>query len=431
MLHDNLSVLENNHLAFAGVDTVSLAAKYGTPLYVIDEDKIRNNCRLYTESINKYFGENSSVLYASKALCFKNIYRILKEEKLCADVVSAGELYTALKSGFPAERIFFHGNNKTDAEIEYGIESRIGYFVTDNPDELRTVNSFALRSGIRQKVLLRLTPGIDPHTFEAVNTGKVDSKFGMPIETGQALPFVSEALSLPGITVEGFHCHIGSQIFTAAPFIDAAAIMLDFISAVKSKLGYDAKILNLGGGFGVRYVESDPEINIPDCIAELAAFIRSKCAELGMRLPVIMLEPGRSIVADAGLTLYTIGNVKTINGYKSYASVDGGMTDNPRFALYGSVYTSYIASRAGDPADFKCTLAGRNCESGDIIQENIYLSDPVRGDIAAVLVTGAYNYSMASNYNRVGRPPVVMLRNGSDYLAVKRESFEDMTANDL
>ena len=282
-----------------------------------------------------------------------------------------------------------------------------------------------------QDILLRITPGIDTHTYEAVNTGKVDSKFGTAIETGQAEEIVKLALSFEHINLCGFHCHIGSQVFDSDTFLRGSDIMLEFIADMKAKLGYTARKLDLGGGYGVRYVESDPTIDIAENIRQVASSVKAKCTQLGLEVPEISMEPGRSIVADAGMTLYTVGMVKTITGYKNYVSVDGGMTDNPRYALYGSAYTAFIANKMNETADFHCSLVGRCCESGDIIQENIMLPKPVRGDIAAVCTTGAYNYSMASNYNRIPRPPVVMLSGGRDYVAVRRESLEDIVSNDI
>ena len=418
-------------MTLAGADTVALAEKYGTPLYLMDENRIRENCRVYIDAMRKYMGEGSRPIFASKSCCFKRIYAIVADMGMGTDIVSPGELYTANAAGFPMENAFFHGNNKTDADIEYAMETGIGCFIVDNREELDTVNACAARRGIRQKILLRLTPGIDPHTQKKISTGKVDSKFGTAIETGQALELCKYALGLSAVELDGFHCHIGSQIFDYYPFRDAAEIMLRFIRTLLDECGHEIRTLNLGGGFGVRYVESDPEIDYEANIRGLAEEIQRICAELSIQQPDILMEPGRSIVADSGMTLYTVGSVKTITGYKSYVSIDGGMTDNIRYALYESDYTALLANRAKDPVDFCATIAGRCCESGDIIQEDVMLPRPVRGDTLAVLVTGAYNYAMASNYNRIPRPPVVMLRDGKDYVAVRRESYEDLCRNDM
>ena len=431
IVHSNVTVGENGHLYFAGMDTVTLAEKYGTPVFLLDDSRVRARVREYKEAMQRNFGAGSMPLFASKSLSFKEIYRMMAEENIGTDIVSSGELFTAVSAGFPMERAFFHGNNKTDFDIEYAIENGIGYFIADGIEELERIDEYAGKAGIRQKILLRITPGIDPHTHQKISTGGVDSKFGSAIETGLAKKVTAFALSKENIELCGFHCHIGSQIFEIEPYTDAADIMLSFIADMRDALGYTAKILNLGGGFGVRYVENDPEISITKNIDEIAAHIHAKCAELSLKLPTIYMEPGRSIVADAGMTLYTVGSVKEIEGFKNYVSIDGGMTDNPRYTLYQSAYTLCLANRASEEADFECTVGGRCCESGDLIQENVRLPKPTRGDILAVLVTGAYNYSMASNYNRVARPPVVVIRNGEDKLAVRRERFEDLIACDI
>ncbi len=431
MICGNIGINKNGNLTFAGQDTVELAEKYSTPLYLIDENKVREKMRIYVEAINKYFPSGSMPLYASKALCFKKIYKIASEENMGIDVVSSGELYTALKAGFPMEKVFFHGNNKTDFDINFAIENKIGYFVCDNLYELEAIDKIAQSHGVIQKILLRLTPGIDPHTHVKISTGKVDSKFGIAIETGQAEDAVKIALSKKNINLCGYHCHIGSQTFDIEPFADGAEIMLKFIAHIKEVCGYEAEILNLGGGMGVKYVDGDPEIDYAKNIHDIAEVIGEKCNSLNISFPVILMEPGRSIVADAGMTLYTVGSTKEIPGYKSYISIDGGMTDNPRYTLYESPYTVAIANKADKPAQSVYTIGGRCCESGDIIQENVNLPLAEKGDILAVMTTGAYNYSMASHYNRIPNPPVVMLKDGESYVAVKRETFDDLIKNDL
>ncbi len=426
MLYSDVSVNEKGHLTLAGYDTVELAEKYGTPLYLMNEDKIRARVREYKNAMNKYFPSGSVPEFASKAFCCKQIYRIMADEGIDIDVVSPGEIYTAVSAGFPMEKSFFHGNNKTDADIAFAIDNKVGYFVVDNLDELAALDKIAGEKGVKQKILLRVTPGIDPHTHKKISTGSVESKFGIAIETGQALEAVDAALSLKNIKLCGYHCHIGSQIFESEPFGTASEIMLGFIEDTAEKTGYTPEMLNLGGGFGVRYTENDPEIDYEKRIREVGEILDRQCKELGIPVPKILMEPGRSLVADSGMTLYTVGGVKEIRGYKNYVSVDGGMTDNPRFALYESPYTVILASRASDKPDFTADVAGRCCESGDLIGENFKMPRPVRGEILAVLTTGAYNYSMASNYNRVGRPPVVMLNSERDYVAVERESLADM-----
>ena len=430
MICDNISVNEKGHLTFAGYDTVELAEKYGTPLYLMDEDKIREHVRAYKTAMAKYFPQGSMPEFASKAFSCKQIYRIMAEEGIDIDVVSPGEIYTAVKAGFPMENSFFHGNNKTDDDIRFAIENKVGCFVVDGEDELLALDRIAGEMGVKQDILLRITPGIDPHTHKKISTGSVDSKFGTAIETGQAMEIVKKALSLNNINLCGFHCHVGSQVFDIQPFTDASEIMLDFIADVRDTLGYTAEILNLGGGLGVRYTEADPEIDYGEKIKEIAEILNCQCEKLNLPVPKILMEPGRSLVADAGMTLYTVGSVKEITGYKNYVSIDGGMTDNPRYTLYESPYTVILASRANDEKNYTATVAGRCCESGDLIQEIVKMPKPIRGEILAVLTTGAYNYSMASNYNRVGRPPVVMLNSKQDYIAVRRETLKDICALD-
>lgn len=430
MICDNISVNEKGHLTFAGYDTVDLAEKYGTPLYLMDEDKIREHVRAYKTAMAEYFPAGSMPEFASKAFSCKQIYRIMAEEGIDIDVVSPGEIYTAAAAGFPMENSFFHGNNKTDSDIRFAIENKVGCFVVDNEDELFALDRIAGEMGTMQNILLRVTPGIDPHTHKKISTGSVESKFGTAIETGQAMEITKTALGLQNVKLCGFHCHVGSQIFESQPFTDASEIMLEFIADVRDTLGYTAETLNLGGGLGVRYTEADPEIDYGEKIKEVAEILNSQCEKLGLPVPKILMEPGRSLVADAGMTLYTVGSVKEIKGYKNYVSIDGGMTDNPRYTLYESPYTVILADRANDEKDYTATVAGRCCESGDLIQEDVQMPKPRRGEILAVLTTGAYNYSMASNYNRVGRPPVVMLNSERDYIAVRRESLKDLCALD-
>jgi diaminopimelate decarboxylase len=426
MLYSNLAVSAEGHLTIDGADTVELAEKYGTPLYLMDEDRIRENMRVYTNAMKAYMPEGSFPLLASKACCFKDLFRIAEEEGMGADLVSAGEICTAAAAKFPMERTCFHGNNKTDADIELALDAGVGYFAVDNPEELEALERAAARRGITQKILLRITPGIDPHTHKKINTGVLDSKFGEALPTGQALAFFDQAAAMPHLSVEGMHSHIGSQIFSYQPLADAAEIMLEFLCTLRDTRGYKAKILNLGGGFGVRYTQEDPVMDYRENIRLLGSEICRLCDRFALRQPRILLEPGRSIVGDAGITVYTVGSVKTIPGVKNYISIDGGMTDNPRYTLYGAAYTVLLANRADEKADFPASVVGRCCESGDIIQENVSLPKPARGDYLAVLTTGAYNYSMASNYNRIPRPPVVMLRGGEDRVAVRRETFADL-----
>ncbi|MBR7122526.1 MAG: diaminopimelate decarboxylase [Oscillospiraceae bacterium] len=431
MLYDNLSVSENGHLCFAGYDTAELAARYGTPLMVLDEDRIRSRCRVYKHAMKEHFPAGSMPLFASKALSFKGIYAIMAQEGIGIDVVSSGELYTALEAGFPPGRMYFHGNNKTDFDIRFAIQSHIGYFVCDNIPELEAIEQEAAQQDVTQKILLRLAPGIDAHTHEKINTGRIDSKFGVAIETGQAEELVALALQKPHIALCGYHCHIGSQIFEHTPFCDAAVMMLDFMAQMQRKYGYQAKILNLGGGMAVPYTEKDPTVDYSENIRKISALIQKVCREKSLDVPVVLMEPGRSIVADSGITLYTVGGAKVIPDLKNYLMVDGGMTDNPRYTLYQSEYTVCAPEYMHDTPDMHYSIAGRCCESGDLIQENVPLPKLNRGDLLAVLTTGAYNYSMASNYNRLTRPAVILIGDEGPRVAVRRESLSDLIRNDV
>ena len=421
----------DGELCFAGMELSPLAKQYDTPLYLYDENKIREKCRTYLTAVKEAFNGRGKVLYASKAASFKRLYEIMKEEGMGIDVVSRGEIYTAKRADYPLSRAYFHSNNKTDEDINYAMDEGVGYFVVDCKEELVSINNIAGERGVKQKVLLRITPGIDPHTYAAVATGNVDSKFGSAIETGQAHEITKLAISLSNIDLRGFHCHVGSQVFDSDVYLRASDVMLSFIADIYKAEGYLPTELDLGGGYGVRYIESQPEIDIAANIHSVAAHMKDTAESLGIPLPEIAFEPGRSIVADAGLTVYTVGSTKRIPGYKNYVSVDGGMTDNPRFALYGSPYTLLtVKEHKGDT--MAASVVGRCCESGDIIQENVQMPENIkRGDLIACLTTGAYHYSMASNYNRLPRPPIVMLKDGESYVAVKRETPEDIARLDI
>ncbi len=430
MLYDNLSV-NGEVLAFAGRSTRELADKYGTPLLLLDADRVRNRCREYVQAMREFLPAGSMPFYASKALSYRGIYTLAAQENMGVDVVSSGELYTAAAAGFPMEKVCFHGTSKTDGDIRFAMEQGVGIFVCDSLQELEAIQAQAASRNIKQKLLLRLQPGIDPHTHEKISTGKIDCKFGLAIETGQAAQFVALALAQPNIELLGYHCHIGSQIFDHSPFCDAAVMMLSFCAQIKNDLGYAPRVLNLGGGMGVAYTEKDPKISYRENIRAIGVLIEKTCRELDLEMPAIYMEPGRSIVADAGITLYTAVSTKEIPGFRNYVAVDGGMSDNPRYALYEAEYTVLPADRMKDTRDFVCTVAGCCCESGDLIQENVPLPQPRRGDLLAVLTTGAYNYSMASNYNRVPRPPIVVLEGGRDTLAVRRETYRDLLNCDM
>jgi len=431
MIQKCLGVNEKNHLTIGGLDCIDLAKEFGTPAYILDDKTIRENCRAYKAAMLKHFGENATPLYASKALSFVGIYKIMQEEKMGIDVVSYGEIYTAKRAGFALDKAFFHGNNKTDFDIKNAIADGIGCFVADNFEEIDAIDAFAGEQGKKQRIILRVSPGIDPHTLKAISTGKVDSKFGIAIQTGQAKEAVKYILTKSNIEFLGFHCHIGSQIFDVEPFCDAVKVMVSFINEIKTDFSFETKVLNLGGGLGVRYIEEHATMDFDKAIGDIARNLKETCAKYNVKMPYVLLEPGRSIVANAGITLYEVGSVKQITGFKNYVSIDGGMPDNPRYALYQSPYDATIANCVNDERNFECTIAGRCCESGDLIQENIKIQNTKRGDILAVFVTGAYNYSMASNYNRIPRPPVVIVKDGKANVAVRRETFEDLTLCDV
>lgn len=428
---DCLTVNQQGNLQMGGCDLTQIAKEFGTPAYVLDETAIRSHCRTYTHSIEEYYHGNGLVLYASKALSCKYIYRIMKEEGMGVDVVSGGELYTALQAGFPAEKIYFHGNNKTMDELAMALKNDVGRIVVDNIFELETLNQLAGQMGKTASILFRIKPGIDAHTHSFVQTGQIDSKFGVALETGEAEEIIKTANDMEHVKVVGVHCHIGSQIFELAPFELAAETMMNFIGDLKDKYDIEIDELNLGGGYGIKYVEEDAPIDYAQYMLAVSKVVQERSEARGIKLPYIIMEPGRSIVASAGLTLYTIGAVKEIPNIRTYVSVDGGMGDNPRHIMYGSEYQAVLANNPNGTANMTVTIAGKCCESGDVLVRDAKLPQVKPGDILAVLATGAYNYSMASNYNRIPRPPIVVVKNGQASLAVRRESYEDLLINDM
>ena len=427
----NLSVNEKGHLTIGGLDTVDLAKEYGTPLYVMDEDLLRENCRSFKQSIDRYYGGKGLVCYASKVFCCKEMYRIMMSEDMGLDVVSAGELYTAASVGFPMEKVCFHGNNKTDEELLMALEKNVGMIVVDNIFELERLNRLSCERGAKANIMFRIKPGIDAHTHDFVRTGQIDSKFGFALETGEALEAVKKAISLEHIELSGLHCHIGSQIFDIDPFVLAAEVMMNFIAQVRDELGYEIKELDLGGGFGIKYTDADSPVPYDNYMEKVSEKVKAVCAEKNLKLPFILIEPGRSIAGPAGITLYTVGGIKHIPNIRTYVSVDGGMGDNPRYALYKSKYDFVNAVRASEPKSETVTVAGKCCESGDLLGEGAPIQRTEEGDIIAVLATGAYNYSMSSNYNRIPKPPVVMVKDGTSRIIVKRETFDDIVRNDI
>lgn len=427
----NLSVNEKGHLTIGGLDTVDLAQKYGTPLYVMDEVLLRENCRSFKQSIDRCYGGKGLVCYASKVFCCKEMYRIMMREDMGLDVVSAGELYTAASVGFPMEKVCFHGNNKTDEELSMALEQNVGRIVVDNIFELERLNRLACERGAKANIMFRIKPGIDAHTHDFVRTGQIDSKFGFALETGEALEAVKKAISLEHIELSGLHCHIGSQIFDIDPFVLAAEVMMNFIARIRDELGYEIKELDLGGGFGIKYTDADSPVPYDSYMEKVSEKVKALCAEKNLNLPFILIEPGRSIAGPAGITLYTVGGIKHIPNIRTYISVDGGMGDNPRYALYKSKYDFVNALRASEPKSETVTVAGKCCESGDLLGEGAPIQHTEEGDIIAVLATGAYNYSMSSNYNRIPKPPVVMVKDGTSRVIVKRETLEDIVRNDI
>lgn len=430
MIHENLKINEAGELVIGGVSCTKLAEQYGTPLYVMNELTIRNNCKTFKNALIKHY-ENSLVLYASKAFNCLEMCRIISSEGLGIDVVSGGELYTAIKSGFDKEKIFFHGNNKTLTELKFAVENNVGVIVVDNIHELNMLSEIAVSANKSPKIMFRIKPGIDAHTHDFVKTGQIDSKFGFALENGEAFEAVKIARNAQNLDLIGMHCHIGSQIFDTDPFVLASTVMLEFYLKCKNELQMEFSHLNLGGGFGIKYINTDNPEHFEDTLSAVAKNIKAFCSNYSLELPCILIEPGRAIAGEAGTTLYTVGAIKEIKGVRNYISVNGGMTDNPRYALYKSEYTVMLGNKANNKCDYVATIAGKCCESGDLLQENVSIPHPEIGDTLAVLCTGAYNYSMSSNYNRTPRPAVVLVNNGTSKVIIKSESFEDIIRNDI
>ncbi|EOU1560721.1 diaminopimelate decarboxylase [Clostridium perfringens] len=421
--------VEGNELYVGGVKASALSKEYGTPLYVIDEELVRSNCRRYYNAM-KCEERGNRVTYAGKAFINMSMCNLVNEENLYLDVVSGGELYTAYKAGFPLERIYFHGNNKSDYEIDLGVRLGIGRFIVDNIHELEVLNSIAQEYGRVQKVYLRITPGVEAHTHEYIKTGQLDSKFGFPVIGDTVYDVVKRAMELEYIELNGLHCHIGSQIFDLEPFEDTTEIMLNLINDIKETLGYEIKELDLGGGFGIYYTEGDKPKEIEEYCSVIINKADEICRKLNMNVPILSIEPGRSIVGNAGLTLYTVGAIKEIPNIRKYVSVDGGMSDNIRPALYSANYESLIANRVFDNSKEIVTVAGKCCESGDVLLNSIEMPRMETGDILAIMSTGAYGHSMANNYNRIPKAAVVSVSNGISKVMCKRETYEDLLRNE-
>jgi len=424
------SKIEGNNLIIGGIKAKDLAKDYGTPLYVMDEQLLIDNCRDYV----KYFkvnSENNRVAFAGKAFLTLEMCRLIDREGLYLDVVSGGELYTAYKANFPMEKIYFHGNNKTLEEIEFGIKLGVGRFIVDNLWEMIKINEISEKYNKVQKVYLRLTPGIEAHTHEYIKTGQIDSKFGFAPVGNIIMDAIKKALELENIELVGLHCHIGSQIFETEPFADAAEVMINFINNIRQETGHMIEELDLGGGFGIYYSEGDKPKETKEYCDIILNRVNEVCNKLSLKKPILTIEPGRSIVANAGTTLYTIGSIKEIPGVRKYLAIDGGMTDNIRPALYEAKYEALIANKASGNIESKVTVAGKCCESGDILLQDINLQEAESGDILAVLSTGAYGFSMFSGYNKNLRPAVVFVRNGEAKVVCKRQSYEELLINEI
>ncbi len=429
---DTMNVNCKGHLQIGGVDAVDLVAKYGTPLYVMDESYIRQVCRAFRETVERTYGEGG-VAYASKAFSCKAIYEIAKQENMYIDVVSGGEIYTADSVGFDMKKAYFHGNNKLVSEIELALQTGVGTFVVDSFDEIDLLDGICGEKGKVQKVIVRVNPGVEAHTHSFIQTAKVDSKFGFGVKNGYADEAIDKILTKKNLRFAGLHCHIGSQIFDKQAFALAVDVVTDYVAELK-KRGIGVDELNFGGGFGVYYSGDDPKYDVAeycDYVALLTSSLKNAVEKKGIKKPFFMIEPGRSIVGEAGVTLYSVGAIKDIKGVRKYLAIDGGMTDNIRPALYDAKYDAVIANRATEKATEIVSVAGKCCESGDIILKDVALPQAKRGDIIAVFTTGAYNYSMSSNYNRNPIPPVVFVKDGKSAYAVKPQTYEDLVRNDV
>ncbi|HIX43208.1 MAG TPA: diaminopimelate decarboxylase [Candidatus Kurthia intestinigallinarum] len=429
-LYGTQTVTSEGHLAIGGVDTVELAKEYGTPAFIYDIALFRERARGFVETFKK---ENvkAQVAYASKAFSAVAIYQVAQQEGLSVDVVSGGELFTALKAGFPTEKIHFHGNNKSVEELTYALDAKIGCIVIDNFYEIELLKQLTRERQQKMAVLIRVTPGVEAHTHDFITTGQADSKFGFDLSNGQADEAFKALYKDEYLQLKGMHCHIGSQIFETEAFSLAAKKVVDKMAEWKQQYAFEATVLNLGGGFGIRYTAEDAPLEPAVYVDDMIKAVKKEAEAFGIELPEIWIEPGRSLVGDAGTTLYTVGSHKTVPDVREYIAVDGGMSDNIRPALYEAKYEGAIANNMNAALTTNYTVAGKLCESGDKIIEDIKLPEVQTGDILATFCTGAYGYSMASNYNRVGRPAVVFVENGNHQLAVKRESYEDMAQLDM
>lgn len=425
-----MRVNDMDNLEIGGCDAVILAKKYGTPLYVFDTALIRERCASYTKTFKSSKTE-TEVIYASKAFLTLAMCRLIDEAGLSLDVVSGGELFTAMKANFPPERLYFHGNGKTVEELITALQYNVGTIVVDNEFEIEMLQYLCAELDKRVKVLLRVNPGIEAHTHAYIQTANNDSKFGVSIFSENIYELIKAIHESYYLDLRGFHYHIGSQILDHTSFVKAIESMVDFIDKVRTDSGYETKELNMGGGFGVYYSEHDNDLDIEQTLTAMVEAVETECKARRFPIPKLLVEPGRSIVANAGTTLYKVTATKETYGGRKFVFVDGGMTDNPRTALYDAIYEAALANRMKDEPDTTFTIGGKCCESGDILIKSIKLPYPKQNDILAVASTGAYNYSMASNYNRIRKPAVVFVENGKSKVVVKRETYEDILRNDL
>lgn len=435
MLFGTQKINSQGHLEIGGCDTVDLAKQFGTPLYVMDEDLIRRNCREYINGFKSRY-QNSAIAFAGKAFLNAAACRIMDQEGMCLDVASGGELYTAVKANFPMERIYFHGCFKLDAELRMALSKGVGRIVVDSIYELDLLNTIATELCTKAHIILRSTPGIDPHTHKRISTGQADTKFGLNIKDGSAMAAIKHALTLPGITLHGIHCHVGSQLLDLEAHTAAIRIMVEFAKDILDQTGFEVEEINTGGGLGIRYVEGQVPPTIDSFADDIVTTFTSALEEFGFPgKPKLVQEPGRSIVGTAGTTLYTVGPIKSVPitedpGYRTYVSVDGGLSDNPRPTLYDAVYEILAANKINDEKTETVTISGRHCET-DLLITDAKLPKIQTGDILAVQCTGAYNSSMASNYNRFCRPAVILVSGGSAEVIVSRETLDDLVRQDI
>ncbi|MBU8907874.1 diaminopimelate decarboxylase [Desertibacillus haloalkaliphilus] len=428
--HGSSQVNEKGHLEIGGVDTVVLTKEYGTPVYVYDVSLIREKAKAFQQAFQNH-GVQAQVAFASKSFSCVAMIQLADELGLSLDVVSGGELYTAQVAGFPMERVHFHGNNKSPQEIDMAVEAGIGCFVVDNFYELELLERASKKFEKQVSILLRTTPGIEAHTHEYISTGQEDSKFGFDLSSGQVDQAITYVQKRECFQLLGLHCHIGSQIFETVGFVMTIEKIFSYLKQWKETIGYTPDVLNLGGGFGIRYVEGDTPLPVADYIDATVKAVKEQADNLSIDVPEIWIEPGRSLVGDAGTTLYSVGSQKEVPDVRHYLAVDGGMTDNLRPALYQAEYEGVLANRANEKADQTFSIAGKCCESGDMLIWDLPLPKANHEDVLAVFCTGAYGYSMANNYNRIPRPPVVFVENGEATLVVKRETYEDLVRLDL